>query len=177
MAVSPTYDKKIDLLLQSIDPITETTSRREIIIRILIFLFIPLSITVMMFMILFSKRRLGGRSLQWPTVVGKLTKNHVTRGDSHTHHFEYIYIVNDILYSSEKIRFEVGKSGSPSQSIRDLNVNDGIFISYNPNKPEQAVIQPGTKKRDLIFWPFWFIFMGIGQTMLQLGILRMLNFI
>ncbi|MCB8966761.1 MAG: DUF3592 domain-containing protein [Chloroflexota bacterium] len=89
-------------------------------------------------------------SLSWPTTDGQITSSYVRedRDEDGTSYFgdvTYTYAVNDVRYTSDMVNFgQYGGSRNHAQEIVDkYPEGNGVTVSYDPNDPETAVLEPG----------------------------------
>ncbi len=95
-------------------------------------------------------------SKSWPTTQGSVVSSEVTAHRSRSkkgHHrttyganVRYEYTVNGVQYSSDKISFGEYRTHSrgPAQATVDRYPPGAeVVVYYNPDQPEEAVLEPG----------------------------------
>ena len=123
-------------------------------------------------------------SENWPTVQGVVEKSDVVRstdsdGDT-TYRAEiiYDYVVNDRSYESNKRR--IGATSSSSNSSGAYKVanqypeGSTVTVAYNPEAPEEAVLEPGVFLESKILWYVGLVFMILGLLMAGWPLLKLI---
>ena len=100
----------------------------------------------------------GNESNSWPTAEGDVKSVYVRThrsdngGRSYTYEVTYDYVVNDQIYTSD--RYSLGDGSTASKRFNNENearansreeypVGSIVMVSYNPNDPQSAVLNPG----------------------------------
>ncbi|MFA5261340.1 MAG: DUF3592 domain-containing protein [Candidatus Omnitrophota bacterium] len=95
-------------------------------------------------------------SKSWPTTQGSVVSPEVTAHHSRSkkgHHrttygadVQYEYTVDGVKYSSHKISFgeyRTNNSGQAQATVDHYPPQAQVVVYYNPDKPEEAVLEPG----------------------------------
>lgn len=114
----------------------------------------------------YNKISLGIQSQKWPSVKGQVQKSEIEKSvsSSHSHSgggkrrsstgsstcfsllVEYLYDVNGQKYTSNTITYK-GMDGSEKGALKlkqKYPAGSDVFVYYNPNKPKQSVLEPGS---------------------------------
>lgn len=116
----------------------------------------------------------GIASASWPTTTGVVESSYVndyTDSDGDTMYeaiVMYTYVAEDHNYTADKVRFgEVNSSSSrPAyRTVEKYPVGTQVTVSYDPDDPGTAVLEPGFKAGN-------FLLLGIGGlfTLIGLGV-------
>lgn len=116
---------------------------------------------------------LAGESLEWPEVPGVITDARVVRdtssdGEVYSAQIEYRYHVEGKEYQSERRSFAEYRSsnrGTHEAIATRYPRGEMVRVFYNPDSPDQAVLEPG---RSFMSWgvpAFGLLFAGIGVAL------------
>jgi len=117
--------------------------------------------------------RNGKATLNWPTVMGKVTvsyvekKVHIGQGQSRTsqtHFLEYDYEVNGIVHHGSRKRFGLPFFESANTSFQKYHPDREIPVSYKPSKPSACCLEPG------VDWSNYIV-MAVGAALLLFGLI------
>lgn len=124
----------------------------------------------------------AAESQTWPSVTGQVVTSEVKSqrsGDSNSYSARviYEYQVDDELYTGGKISVA---DGSSSRSARARNIieqypeGSSVDVFYNPDLPEDALLQPGAPW--FLNWLYWggILFAIIGAWALLRSIFRLI---
>jgi len=108
----------------------------------------------------------GRKTLTWPNVTGIIEESTPTsEGDDLLPHILFSYCVAEQSYRYS-VEFPRGMTPTPeftAQYMQRFPVGASVSVYYDPQKPNQATLEPGPVKGD------WLIFaLGIGSTLLGL---------
>lgn len=112
-------------------------------------------------------------SAAWPSVEGRITSadlDHSTDaegGDSYSPEVVYAYVVDDLSYENEEIKFGENSYGSEREAQAILNrypVGQVVVVFYDPAQPEKAVLEPGVSGGS-------YIVLGIGAVFVFVALL------
>lgn len=110
-------------------------------------------------------------SKSWPTIKGTIKSSRVIthrdkEGTKYSADVVYEYSVNDHTYKSSTIQFGADfNSGNSSKAYEVINqYPEGmeVQVSYNPEKPEVAVLEPGAFFSSYIIWLSGMLFFVVG---------------
>lgn len=118
-------------------------------------------------------------SRSWPTVPGTITRSEVKvlRSDGNTHYntdIAYSYSVGGKEYSSSGIT--IGDSPLDNNVTKakrlqsEYSVGKDVTVFYDPELPESAVLQPGSKAGDYMLAGIAMIFILVGLISVLQGI-------
>ena len=100
--------------------------------------------------------RLGKESVSWPSVQGTLTSESLSNRKKRAKIF-YQYEVNKVIYKNYRVNFQDDRASK--KRIRDrYNPGDKLTVFYNPDDPEQSVLEPGATMTTLLIKIFGGIF-------------------
>lgn len=118
---------------------------------------------------------LAKASVEWPSVPGKVESSEVVRkrdndGDTmYRAEIIYSYTVNGEALESDKRRIGATSSSSSSKSAykitREYPQGQDVTVYYNPDAPEEAVLEPGVFLESKILWYVGLVFMVLGVLM------------
>jgi hypothetical protein len=114
------------------------------------------------------------RAQSWPTAEGKVLESklrEVRDDDSRTWgvHIVYEYCVNGETYRSDVWRLEAGSSsftGNAEKVIARYPAGSTVPVFYNPDAPQDALLEPGKMS--------WWLFLG-GACFLVYGVAAMIT--
>jgi hypothetical protein len=118
-------------------------------------------------------------SKSWPSVPGTITRSEVKvwKSDGNTHYepdIAYSYSVEGKKYSSSKITVGDGALDNNVSKAKRLQAEypagKEVDVYYDPDLPESAVLQPGTKSSDLMLAGISALFFFIGLLALYQGL-------
>lgn len=121
----------------------------------------------------------AAKSKSWPSAPGTITKSEVKvwKRDGNTHYepdIAYSYTVEGKKFSSTKITVGDGAlDNNVSRAIRlqaEYPVDKEVDVYYDPDLPESAVLQPGTKSGDLMLAGISALFFFIGLLAVHQGV-------
>ncbi|HQO58006.1 MAG TPA: DUF3592 domain-containing protein [Candidatus Omnitrophota bacterium] len=114
-------------------------------------------------------------SQSWPTAQGVVVSSEVAAHRSRSrkgHHrttygakVRYEYTVNGVQYSSDKISFGEYRTHNrgPAQATADRYPPQvEVVVYYNPDKPEEAVLEPGKRGGIVIIFIVGGVFGAVG---------------
>lgn len=116
-------------------------------------------------------------SAQWPSVEGIIERSEVTTSRSsgknkktmYTADIDYRYSVEDKEYRSSTIAFGGRVSSSSSSSAYAITkrypVGQQVPVYYEPQKPENAVLEPGVTLMSYLVYGIGLLFLVIGGLM------------
>jgi len=113
-------------------------------------------------------------SLDWPSIQGKIVHSDVARkrSDNKTMYSADIifsYAVNGRKYESNQRRIGGSSSSSNSSSaykiVNKYPEGQAVEAYYNPEAPEEAVLEPGAFLESRILWYIGIVFFVIGILM------------
>jgi len=117
-------------------------------------------------------------SKSWPSVPGTITKSEVQvfKRDGNTHYqpdIAYSYTVEGKKYTASKITVGDGALDNNVTKAKRLQAEypagREVDIYYDPDLPESAVLQPGTKSGDLMLAGISALFFFIGLLAVYQG--------
>jgi hypothetical protein len=91
-------------------------------------------------------------SADWPNVRGQVLSSDVRvssdseGGDSYVPQVEYSYLVNDVEYRDDTIKFgenSYGRRRTAEEIANRYPVGQSVSVYYNPAEPDEAVLEPG----------------------------------
>lgn len=94
------------------------------------------------------------QALHWPTVPGVVTRSEIkitsdSDGDTYTPAVEYTYAVEGRKYCSNSLwagpRISATRKFAETITAR-YPAGQAVTVTYNPTKPESAVLEPGRSK-------------------------------
>jgi hypothetical protein len=118
-------------------------------------------------------------SKSWPTVPGTITRSEVKvwKRDGNTHYepdIAYSYTVEGKKYTSSRITVGDGSLDNNVSKAKRLQaeypVDKEVNVYYDPDLPESAVLQPGTKSGDLMLAGISALFFFIGLLAVYQGV-------
>ena len=118
-------------------------------------------------------------SKNWPSVPGTITKSEVQvfKRDGNTHYqpdIAYSYTVEGKKYTASKITVGDGSLDNNVTKAKRLQaeypVDKEVDVYYDPDLPESAVLQPGTKSGDLMLAGISALFFFIGLLAVYQGV-------
>ncbi|MDX9930873.1 MAG: DUF3592 domain-containing protein [Bacteroidales bacterium] len=118
-------------------------------------------------------------SKSWPSVPGTITKSEVQvfKRDGNTHYqpdIAYSYSVEGKKYSSSKITVGDGALDNNVSKAKRLQAEypagKEVDVYYDPDLPESAVLQTGTKSGDLMLAGIAAVFFLVGVLALFQGV-------
>jgi len=119
------------------------------------------------------------KSKSWPAVPGTITRSEVKiwKRDGNTHYepdIAYSYSVEGKKYTSSKITVGDGSLDNNVSKAKRLQAeyppDKEVDVYYDPDLPESAVLQPGTKSGDLILAGISVLFFLIGLFAVYQGL-------
>lgn len=124
----------------------------------------------------YSGYRASLASESWPTATGSIVRSEIEKQTSTSGEgadkkttvkeypkITYQYLIDGKAYTSGKISFL--PTGNAKQVVSRYPVGKSVSVSYNPDKPEQAVLIPGRKKLDTVPYFFSVIFFFFGAAL------------
>ena len=95
-------------------------------------------------------------SVTWPLVDGKIItsevqSHHGEDGTTYSADIEYSYTVNEKQFKSDVIVIG-GHDYSAGSAVKRYPLGKSVTVAYNPEKPNQAVLQPGVESTELQKW-------------------------
>ena len=140
----------------------------------LIVLFFAVGIVIAAFS--YNGYRTSLASESWPSVTGSIVRSEIERQTSTSGEgadkkttvneypkIAYQYHIDGKTYTSRKISFV--SPGNAKQVVSRYPVGKSVSVSYNPDKPEQAVLVPGRKKLDYVPYFFSVVFILFGAAL------------
>ena len=140
----------------------------------LIVLFFAVGIIIAVFS--YGGYRASLASESWPTATGNIVRSEIEKQTSTSGEgadkkttvkeypkINYQYQIDGKTYKSGKISF--GPTGNAKQVVSRYPVGKSVAVSYNPDKPEQAVLIPGRKKLDYVPYFFSVVFFIFGAAL------------
>lgn len=120
-------------------------------------------------------------SKNWPTTQGEITassvdESHDDDGTSYGANVQYTYVADDQRYSSSTVSFGQYSSSNRNhaQEIVDrYPVGKLVIVSYDPNNPATAVLEPGRTTSSYFLFIMGVVFLCVPVFMV-LGSLRTL---
>jgi hypothetical protein len=118
-------------------------------------------------------------SKSWPSVPGTITKSEVQvfKRDGNTHYqpdIAYSYTVEGKKYTAYKITVGDGSLDNNVSKAKRLQaeypVDKEVEVFYDPDLPESAVLQPGTKSGDLMLAGISALFFFVGLLAVYQGV-------
>jgi hypothetical protein len=112
-------------------------------------------------------------SADWPNTRGQIVSSTVSHstdsegGDSYTPEVEYTYLVNDLEYGDDTIKFGETSYNSRrnAQEVADrYPAGQSVAVYYDPDNPEEAVLEPGVTAGS-------YLVLGIGAFFLLLDLI------
>jgi len=100
---------------------------------------------------------LGKQSENWPSVQGSLAGESMSTRKKKRIHISYEYRVNGIAYKNSRVNFQDDRA-SKKEIRSQYNVGDALRVYYNPDDPEQSVLQPGARLTSLLMKLFGALF-------------------
>ncbi|MBI9019329.1 MAG: DUF3592 domain-containing protein [Phycisphaerae bacterium] len=109
-------------------------------------------------------------SKNWPTVEGVILSSEMVShsdddGNTYSGDIAFDYTVDNILYSSGRVRFGEINTSNPAvvkEIISKYPVSKKVTVYYMPDDPFESVLEPGIYK-DIWFKPiFGSVFSGLG---------------
>lgn len=112
-------------------------------------------------------------SAAWPTVTGVITVaelgkqmgNERDESTTYSADISYDYLVNDRSYVNGAVSFDGVKSSDPATARRILKrypVGKQVAVYYNPNDPQDAVLEPGLHGGSWFLPLFGALFVAVG---------------
>jgi hypothetical protein len=140
----------------------------------LVFLFPAIGIVIAVFS--YSGYRASLASESWPTAAGNIVRSEIEKQTSTSGEgadkkttvkeypkITYQYLIDGKAYKSAKISFV--PTGNAKQIVSRYPVGKSVSVSYNPDKPEQAVLIPGRKKFNYVPYFFSVVFFFFGAAL------------
>jgi len=133
---------------------------------------------VMFFVFALPPLQYSNSSKSWPTVQGTVTKSEVKvwRRDSNTHYqpdIAYTYTVDGKKYTSSMITVgdpPLDNNVTKAKRLQaEYPVGKEVVVYYDPELPESAALQPGTKTGDYLLAGIFAIFFFAGLLALYQG--------
>jgi hypothetical protein len=92
----------------------------------------------------------GLRSQTWPAVVGQVQQSQtVSYSRGRILRVDYEFQVNGVTYASSRFRFSPKNGPSTGEAIwEDYAPGKAVTVFYNPDDPNQCVLQPGVYAGD-----------------------------
>lgn len=118
-------------------------------------------------------------SKSWPSVPGTITKSEVQvfKRDGNTHYqpdIAYSYTVEGKKYTASKITVGDGALDNNVSKAKRLQAEypagKEVDVYYDPDLPESAVLQPGTKSGDLMLAGISALFFFVGLLAVYQGV-------
>jgi hypothetical protein len=112
-------------------------------------------------------------SASWPTANGVITRSVVTHstdsdgGDSYSPEVTFTYTVNDTGYANDTIKFGENSYSSRRKAegiAGNYPVGKNVIVYYNPEKPNQSVLEPGVSAGS-------YIVLGIGVLFILISLI------
>lgn len=121
----------------------------------------------------------SSRSKSWPTVPGIITRSEVKvwQRDGNTHYqpdIAYSYSVEGRIYSSSRITvgdLAIDNNVTKAKRLQaEYPAGKEINVYYDPELPQSAVLQPGTRPGDYMLAVITAIFFFVGLFALYQGV-------
>jgi len=141
---------------------------------VLVVLFPAIGIVIAVFS--YSGYRASLASESWPTAAGNIVRSEIEKQTSTSGEgadkkttvkeypkITYQYLIDGKAYKSAKISFV--PTGNAKQIVSRYPVGKSVSVSYNPDKPEQAVLIPGRKKFNYVPYFFSVVFFFFGAAL------------
>jgi hypothetical protein len=134
---------------------------------------------VIFFLFALPPLQYSSTSKSWPTVAGIITKSEIDiwRNDGKTHYqpdIAYAYSVDGKKYTSSKITVgdpPLDNNVTPAKRLQaEYPVGKDVDVYYDPELPESAALQPGTKTGDYLLAGICAIFFFAGLLALYQGL-------
>lgn len=123
-------------------------------------------------------------SVEWPSVPGIIQSSEVVRkrdsdGDTmYRAEVLYKYTVNGEILESDQRRIGATSSSSSSKNAYKITrlypKGSNVTVHYNPEAPEEAVLEPGVFLESKILWYVGIVFMILGVLMAGWPFLKLL---
>lgn len=121
---------------------------KTLLIRLLL-IAMPLFMGLLFIVFGIRNHSLGKESENWPVVQGTLVSESSSQKKKKRVHVFYEYSVNGITYKNSRVNFADDKASK--KKIRDqFNVGDKLKVYYQPDNPEQSVLEPGASTGGLV---------------------------
>ncbi len=138
----------------------------------IVFLAAGLGISVFGWIVLQNARVSAG----WPTVQGQIVESTVREstdedGTSYFADVRFRYVVDDQPYTADTVNFGQYGSSDPNHAqeiVSKYEYGGSVLVYYDPEKPQTAVLQPGTTWSSFFILGFGSIFALIGLGMFLL---------
>lgn len=115
----------------------------------------------------------------WPTVRGQIVQSNVREstdedGTTYSANVRFRYAVEDQSYTADTVSFgQYGSSNSKhaQEIVNKYEYGGSVWVYYNSEKPQTAVLEPGTTWSSFAILGFGFIFaiVGLGVFLLFLS--------
>lgn len=122
----------------------------------------------------------------WPNVAGVVESSEVVRSrnsDGKTMYgadVVYAYEVEGREYSSNQISFGGASSSSSSSGayrvVNHYNAGNAVTVTYDPERPEVAVLEPGVTWSSYMVYGIGWVFFGVG-LLVTLGVVGKIAFV
>jgi len=112
----------------------------------------------------FGQIKKAGESATWPSVSGKIVRSELEKRTStegtgnnkrkvtyHAAVIEYTYCVEDTPYNSYRVAFGGQDRSHSSELVSTYPKDKSVDVFYNPENPEEAVLEPGRNKNGYFF--------------------------
>lgn len=125
-------------------------------------------------------------SLDWPTTQGVVQEAKVERasggrgGIRYSPFIEYVYSVGKKQYTADKVYFGDEEPSKDKEGVEEIvrryPKGSRVTVSYNPDLPDEAVLEPGARWRSYFFFLFGLPFLAAGLIVL-LGVIKKVFFL
>ncbi len=129
---------------------------RRLLLKFLLIVF-PLVMGILFIGIGIRNHSLGKQSESWPSVQGNLAGESMSARKKKRVHISYEYRVKDVTYKNSRVNFQDDKA-SKKKIRSQYNVGDTLTVYYNPDDPDQSVLQPGATLTSLLMKLFGALF-------------------
>jgi len=112
-------------------------------------------------------------SASWPTADGIITSSEVTHstdsdgGDSYSPEVTYTYTVDNVNMENDTIKFGENSYSSSRKAdgiASNYPVGKNVIVYYDPEKPDQSVLEPGVSAGS-------YIVLGIGVLFILISLI------
>lgn len=111
---------------------------------------IPFVMGILFIVLGIRNHTLGKQSENWPIAEGGLVSESSSRPKKKKRiHVFYEYQVNAVSYKNSRVNFRDDKASKKKISDQ-YNVGDKLKVYYQPDDPEQSVLEPGASTGSLI---------------------------
>ena len=109
------------------------------------------------------------RTAAWPSVPGTITRSQVARGDeSFEPDIAFAYNVDGVAHEGREITSGPSIASSTevaaTRRIARYPVGTAVSVSYDPNRPSAALLEPGLTKRSFVPLVFGLMFASFGGS-------------